>query len=297
MRKGRCKICDSKLINGFCSDCGHQDRYSLASLKDPGASQIKNKKAPKIIWLAASILLLVLPVLLHTYPFQMVAIVVRQQQIITSIPPSTYDDVSRELAAQGELVDMSLEEGNYIVGIDIPEGIYQIKTVGHSASLYFKDDVNQIDFSSSLRKDSDNVSSYLEDVRLYQGTILCIESGEILFSSSNAQVDKLEKLPPNPETKTYSVEDGAVSGADFPEGTYDIVLSSGEYGYIRVFYPARHEDALGFAGVMGTQTHTLTRFRNVEFPKGTLLEISDVGITLVPSTRNSLEHQKGGEKL
>lgn len=287
MKKARCRLCGKKLNNGVCPDCGLRESHNFV-LAENQSEATPRKKTALTIWCTLSIILIILPWLLYWTPLRELTYIIQEQQIMRSIPEYEYVNAVRELNANGTSVELTLSEGNYIVGIDIAEGNYQINPADDSGSIMLQDEVNQISFTYRVDNDSDHTSSYLQDVRLYQDAIIRIERGGIMFTSSNAQVESLQTLPPNETPDTYCVEDGAVAGADFPEGTYDITMTGGEYGRVEVSHPKSDLDSLDFNSVMGIPGSSITEYRNVEFPKGTMIEFSDIEITLVPSVRNSL---------
>lgn len=288
MKKERCKICRKPLTNGYCPVCGWQERYSYATTEKSTEIALDKRKTSKIAWGIVCVVLISLPLLMNTPPAELFIDSVRQGQVMTAIPTSVYKNTSRELSGEGSAIQSTLEAGNYIVGIDIPEGTYHVSVVSQTSNIAIKDEMNQIDFFSYLRMESDMEPCNLQDVRLYQGAILHIEMGKLLFASSNAQVDAMQALPQNETLEPCNVADGAVAGVDFPTGTYDILVSGKGYGLVEVSFPENNRNALGFSDTMGNNEGDLMRFNNVEFPKGTLLEISNVEISLVPSTRNSL---------
>lgn len=188
MKKSHCKICGKKLINGRCPGCGMQERYTDSFSDKPEVkTPDTQKRTPQILWGTICAFLIILPILLSTSPFQSLASKIQQQQVVTSIPESIYKDVSRTLSTDGSSVKLALDKGKYIVGTDIPEGTYEIRTQGRMATIDWKDKQNKIDYYATLHKDSTLYSSYLQDVRLYQGAVLNIEKGTVLFVSSNAQ--------------------------------------------------------------------------------------------------------------
>lgn len=297
MKIGRCNICGSKMKNGGCPSCGWKESYQAEHATESSLTQKKEKKHRKkgvLAWSVLSVTLIIFPALLNSPPLEDLVSSIYRQQIPTAIPESQYENVSRELKTDGDSVEITVDAGNYIVGVDIPEGIYKISVTGTGAGFSLGDEENEIEYFEGLSEDSEYESSYLENVRLYDGATFRITDGSALFTSSNAQVDALKTLPPNEVLETYQVEDGAVAGADFLEGTYDIVVDSGNYGRVNVSYPDRYLYALGFYGTMGTGEREAKEFKNVEFPKGAMLEISDIDIILVPSVRNSLVREEGG---
>ncbi|MFV0552437.1 MAG: hypothetical protein ACK5L6_11050 [Anaerorhabdus sp.] len=290
LKKQSCNICGKKLSDGICADCGIQQRYIEANKEGIISNSKKIGQSAKI-WIIISLVLIALPIFMNTTIFESLIYDIQNEQIITTVPNSYYSDVLGYLSNEGDSFEISLDAGNYIVGIDIPEGVYKINVVDRNVNIRLIDEYNQIDFYSWLGKESLLSSSYLDNLRLYQGAILYINDGSIKFTSSNAQVDKLEMLPTNDSLEGYEVYDGAVAGADFPEGTYDVVIDSLDRNIIGRFhavFPIRYTGLLGLRSSIWSEKDETTIYRNVEFPKGTFLEISNAAVLLQPSGRNSL---------
>lgn len=298
MKKERCKICNKRLADGLCPECGWRESYSSASTQEQlietktTDKKTLSKKTFKIVWGSVCVLMMILPMLLHTAPFQFLIYSVQQQQVLTAIPAAVYENAPRLLAAEGGPVEVTLSEGNYIVGVDLPEGVYQASVVDRIASIELEDESNQIYFFSWLSEDNDSESPYMQDVRLYQGATLRIETGTVLFASSNAQLDTLLVLPQNESLETVYPDNGAVAGVDFPVGIYDIRVIGDGNGFVEISLPENSDSSWSFFEFMGTGMGELTSYCNIEFPKGALLEFSDIEIALVPSVRNSLVAEK-----
>ena len=110
---------------------------------------------------------------------------------------SVYEDILNDddkevptLAKDGDSVDFSLTGyGEYLVGVDIPEGTYVLTNMDkeYSASLYVEN--AEYDISDSYYIDA---GSYEDEVDLYDGTIVYMNrAGVVNCMSDNAQVDAM----------------------------------------------------------------------------------------------------------
>ena len=98
------------------------------------------------------------------------------------------------------------------------------------------------------------------------------------MTSENAQIDKLKVLTPNSVKETLTIENGYMAGVDFPEGTYDIELTLiGEYGGK---IKKESYEKTEFKRILNNET---TIYRNVEFPKGTMVTVEEVSAVFTTS--------------
>lgn len=149
--------------------------------------------------------------------------------LVASEDPHSYEFVSRELDESGDTYIEKLEYGEYIVGSQIPEGIYTIRLKEGSGYVNVDDAENTIylwqDFGTDTKYDE---LLEWQDVRLYEGAIVEISDNVTLeFSSENAQTSDLKmKENPNVEECAFSLEteDKIVAGKDFEPGVYDVSI-------------------------------------------------------------------------
>ncbi len=110
---------------------------------------------------------------------------------------SSYADILNDgdielptLAEDGASVDFSLTGyGEYLVGVDIPEGTYVLTNMDkeYSASIYVEN--AEYDISDSYYIDA---GSFEENVNLYDGTVVYMNrAGEVNCMSDNAQIDAM----------------------------------------------------------------------------------------------------------
>ena len=110
-----------------------------------------------------------------------------------SVYEDVFNDEDKELPTldeDGDSVDFSLTGyGEYLVGVDIPEGTYVLTNMDkkYSASLYVEN--AEYDISDSYYIDA---GSCEDEVNLYDGTIVYMNrAGEVNCMSDNAQVDAM----------------------------------------------------------------------------------------------------------
>lgn len=220
-----CEKCGSKLIQGQCPIC------------DEGNKNNSIHKKSNYIWFFILALILGTSVLFNSpmrenlADFFFMNMESRSTRAITKIKSTEYKEASYALLESGADVSLTLEAGNYIVGEDIPEGIYKVTNLFGFGSLWIDDEVNHIYISESLTVEGDEsayYSYYLENVRLYQGAQIRIFTDGMRFESNSGQLDKMVELTPNPLIETYRVDSDILIGSQIPEGTYDIEIIRGE---------------------------------------------------------------------
>ena len=105
--------------------------------------------------------------------------------LVASEDPHSYEFVSRELDESGDTYIEKLEYGEYIVGSQIPEGIYTIRLKEGSGYVNVDDAENTIylwqDFGTDTKYDE---LLEWQDVRLYEGAIVEISDNVTLEFSS-----------------------------------------------------------------------------------------------------------------
>lgn len=193
-----------------------------------------------------------------------------------------YEYVTRELSETGQLYDAELGQGEYIVGVHIPEGSYTVEKIkGDYTYLMLDDFENMIyigeDFSSGVGK--------IENLRCYTGAKICIDGKDVSlrFQTKNGQNDATESLE-NPLEESVDVKNGYVAGVDFPAGTYDIVeaqsMNTGkEFSYIvpgTVVESSETEDYEPTTNMLWVDaTDCSYIYKNLYFPEGTKIVMEE----------------------
>lgn len=208
-----------------------------------------------------------------------------------------YAYVTRELSGQGEKWKETLEPGNYVVGTDLPEGVYQAILSGGEGSMKLDDDENGIylwQFFSE--EDYDGAATRLDDLRLYTGGRLTVGDGLALkLSTDNGQTGTMTGLE-NPLTETVSLKKGVklTAGEDFPSGVYDLQIEKG-WGAFAYEVPISGSGDDGDymeqnSQFMDAQGEYRNYYKNLVIPHGSIVEARDEDMILIPSSRITSEN-------
>lgn len=207
-----------------------------------------------------------------------------------------YMNTTRELSETGATYDCVLGYGEYEIGAQIPEGTYEVELVSGEGSMQQDDPENSIYYYSYFSEDESDTDAgdYLDDVRLYTGGHLKIDTGLVVqFHSENAQTEQMQ-LEENPLTEQVTLKAGNtyMAGTDFPAGWYDVTEESGvdwaelRYKiYLGDLYDKENE-TLNYEnyGLCFYDTDGSESYRNAVFPEGTELEVVDGDLILTPSS-------------
>ena len=206
-----------------------------------------------------------------------------------------YMNTTRELSETGATYECVLGYGEYEIGAQIPEGTYEVELVSGEGSMQQDDPENSIYYYSyfSEEESDTDAGNYLDDVRLYTGGHLKIDTGLVVqFHSDNAQTEQMQ-LEENPLTEQVTLKAGNTytAGTDFPAGWYDVTEASGvdwaelRYKiYLGNLYDKEYEN-LNYEnyGLWFYDTDGAESYRNAVFPEGTELEVVDGDLILTPS--------------
>lgn len=206
-----------------------------------------------------------------------------------------YMNTTRELSETGATYDCVLGYGEYEIGAQIPEGTYEVELVSGEGSMQQDDPENSIYYYSYFSEEESDTDAgdYLDDVRLYTGGHLKIDTGLVVqFHSENAQTEQMQ-LEENPLTEQVTLKAGNTytAGTDFPAGWYDVTEASGvdwaelRYKiYLGNLYDEEYEN-LNYEnyGLWFYDTDGSESYRNAVFPEGTELEVVDGDLILTPS--------------
>ena len=81
-----------------------------------------------------------------------------------------YQYVTREIPKEGERADYELSSGNYVAGVEIPEGIYTVTPQDDYDTVQIDDPENSI----YLYEYTEGKKDKIEDIRLYKGAHLTL---------------------------------------------------------------------------------------------------------------------------
>ena len=194
-----------------------------------------------------------------------------------------YENVTKELPADGESVSFELTSGDYVVGVHIPEGNYQANV------SYDYDTVQDDDWDSGFylyeyagRTDGD----YLDDLRLYNGAIVHISSQTtITLYSDNAQTENiLYENNPLAGQEPLVVKKDLTVGPDLPAGVYDLILVSGE-GSVDVDIYTEYGESMETKDLyLGENCTDGKEYKNLVLPNNAQITLDDnMELRLTPS--------------
>lgn len=198
-----------------------------------------------------------------------------------------YENVTKELPAEGESVSFDLTSGDYVVGVHIPEGNYQAEV------SYDYDTVQVDDWDSGFylyeyagRSDGD----YLDDLRLYDGAIVHISSETtITLHSDNAQTENIfYEDNPLAGQEPVTIKKDVVVGPDLPAGVYDLTLVSGQGGVDVDIYTEDGELSETKNLYLGENNTDGKDYKNLVLPKNAQITLDDnMELRLTPSEKVS----------
>ena len=196
-----------------------------------------------------------------------------------------YAYVTREIPADGVSYSQQFAQGDYVVGVHIPEGTYVMEGQGDNyISLSVDDAENGIYLYESV---DDEVTS-VDDIRLYTGAVVSISGdGYLTLSADNAQAEQTTGGLPNPLTESVRISGGQTLtvGEDFPAGVYDLSAVSG-YGAPEITICDQEGNELQTLYPWLTDSsETESIYRNVVLPQGAVFSNTDeeLELELVPS--------------
>ena len=205
----------------------------------------------------------------------------------TEVDYDPYEYAERELSDVGDTYEIDLTAGVYKGGVHIPEGNYEVVFMPETGNeqnsymeLFLDDPDNSIYIHEYLNV---NDTTYMEDLRVYEGAVLEIEGrGTLRLHSENAQTDELHSVS-NPNTQSYEVTESFEVGKDVIPGVYNVVCESGsgifDYtvedkdGYQKYCGMLLGDRDSGFAGEL----------KNIVLPEGVTVDIAGMKVRLVPS--------------
>lgn len=132
-----------------------------------------------------------------------------------------------EIAETGTFYEVDLTQGNYLVGVHVPEGIYRIDTLeGYYGSVWVKDSENCIYLSMSFGEDGEY--EYAENVRLYEGAYLQIYGTVSLhLQTDHAGETAVSEGGLSDVSGVLEEENLYLVGDEIPEGIYDLEVLDG----------------------------------------------------------------------
>lgn len=200
-----------------------------------------------------------------------------------------YEYVEAELSDTGEVYDVELTSGEYVVGVHLPEGNYSASLNEGDGYINVSDDENGIYLYQSFGYDEeyDEVTE-MDDIRLFEGAVLNFSGeGSLSFHTDTAQTQDMNPEP-NPLTESVQLSRGGtyIAGEDFPEGVYDVLAEEWTTVEYSIYLGEIYEDdelnywqnTLWFSEDGGEDS-----YRNAVLPAGTEISTDTAAVTLVPS--------------
>ena len=196
-----------------------------------------------------------------------------------------YQYVTREIPKEGESADYELASGNYVAGVEIPEGIYTVTPQDDYDTVQIDDPENSI----YLYEYTEGKKDKIEDIRLYKGAHLTLNCRTtVKLHTDNAQdVEAMETAgQSNPLTESVDIkgQKTLTAGRDLEPGIYDLSRVSGAGNVDVIIYSDEQEEinswsqGLSEGGIDGETFHYLV------IPENATLEVSeDLKIRLTPS--------------
>ena len=139
-----------------------------------------------------------------------------------------YQYVTREIPKEGERADYELTSGNYVAGVEIPEGIYTVTPQDDYDTVQIDDPENSI----YLYEYTEGKKDKIKDIRLYKGAHLTLNCRTtVKLHTDNAQdVEAMETAgQSNPLTESVDIkgQKTLTAGRDLEPGIYDLSRVSG----------------------------------------------------------------------
>lgn len=134
---------------------------------------------------------------------------------------------------QGNVTEMVLDTGEYVVGCQVPAGTYRISAeqIKNRKVDLIVEDPESGDRTNWYLTDTipENGIYRIDNIELHDGEILYVSGNQMMiFYSENASSSVREGME-NPLTETVLVEEGVqTAGEDFPAGWYDVQLTKGK---------------------------------------------------------------------
>lgn len=199
-----------------------------------------------------------------------------------------YEYLDRELPETGDFFEIELTEGEYLVGVHLPEGTYRAELVEGSGGIDVEDDENGIYLWENFGTDPDyDEVTEMDDIRLFQGARVEINRDMTLkLTTENGQTDRMEAIP-NPLTEEYTLEAGheRTAGEDFPSGVYDIQVQS-DWALFCYNIPTEKEyveSGMYERSLLLDADENNGIYRNLVLPEGTVISSDDAEFVLTPS--------------
>ena len=196
-----------------------------------------------------------------------------------------YQYVTREIPAEGESADYELSSGNYVVGVEIPEGIYTVTPKDDYDTVQIDDPENSI----YLYEYTEGKKDKIEDIRLYKGAHLTLNcKTTVKLHTDNAQDVEAMKTAgqSNPLTESVDIkgQKTLTAGRNLEPGIYDLSRVSGAGNVDVIIYSDEQEEINSWSQCLSEDGIDGETFHYLVIPENATLEVSeDLKIRLTPS--------------
>lgn len=196
-----------------------------------------------------------------------------------------YQYVTREIPKEGERADYELSSGNYVAGVEIPEGIYTVTPQDDYDTVQIDDPENSI----YLYEYTEGKKDKIKDIRLYKGAHLTLNCRTtVKLHTDNAQdVEAMETAgQSNPLTESVDIkgQKTLTAGRDLEPGIYDLSRVSGAGNVDVIIYSDEQEEINSWSQCLSEDGIDGETFHYLVIPENATLEVSeDLKIRLTPS--------------
>lgn len=196
-----------------------------------------------------------------------------------------YQYVTREIPKEGESADYELASGNYVAGVEIPEGIYTVTPKDDYDTVQIDDPENSI----YLYEYTEGKKDKIKDIRLYKGAHLTLNCRTtVKLHTDNAQdVEAMETAgQSNPLTESVDIkgQKTLTAGRDLEPGIYDLSRVSGAGNVDVIIYSDEQEEINSWSQGLSEDGIDGETFHYLVIPENATLEVSeDLKIRLTPS--------------
>ena len=196
-----------------------------------------------------------------------------------------YQYVTREIPKEGERADYELTSGNYVAGVEIPEGIYTVTPQDDYDTVQIDDPENSI----YLYEYTEGKKDKIKDIRLYKGAHLTLNCRTtVKLHTDNAQdVEAMETAgQSNPLTESVDIkgQKTLTAGRDLEPGIYDLSRVSGAGNVDVIIYSDEQEKINSWSQCLSEDGIDGETFHYLVIPENATMEVSeDLKIRLTPS--------------
>lgn len=196
-----------------------------------------------------------------------------------------YQYVTREIPKEGESADYELTSGNYVAGVEIPEGIYTVTPQDDYDTVQIDDPENSI----YLYEYTEGKKDKIKDIRLYKGAHLTLNCRTtVKLHTDNAQdVEAMETAgQSNPLTESVNIkgQKTLTAGRDLEPGIYDLSRVSGAGNVDVIIYSDEQEEINSWSQCLSEDGIDGETFHYLVIPENATMEVSeDLKIRLTPS--------------